>query len=291
MLNEYSRFCHNQIGAYLSSIKPMFEDLRSILAKAGIDIPYNRYLSMMFFTTLLLSLVWISIISSILVINMGIGGLLLALFSTIIFSILVFSSFYIVPYLLVLDRKSRIKDTLPFATIYLRTLVGTGTPMAEVFENLSEVDEYGEISKEAEKIKNDLQTFNLSIGEAIENSIDRSPSEEYQKLMWGLNHTLNTGGSVDEYLSNKSEELMQQYKRRVEEFSDQLSLVIEIYITLVIIGSILFSTMGAIISIVSPGIGSNTIVLVQALSIFFVLPLLSAMFIILIDGMAPGGIR
>lgn len=291
MLREYSRFCHNQIGGLIAWVLPLLEDLKELIAKADINIPFAQYVSMMFFTSVTLTLCLIAVFLPLMLIYFGIAGLIASFLFTILILPVLMSIFYLIPYFIVSNRRSKINDTLPFATIYLKTLVGTGTPLTDVFNNLSEIKQYGEVSKEAEKIHNDLETFNMSLEEALENSIKRSPSEDYQKLLWGLNHTLNTGGSAEDYLSKQAEELMNDYRRRVEEFSEQLSLLIEIYITVVIVGSIIFSAMGPIITIVSPEINPSTIVIIQTISIFGFLPLISVMFIILMDGMAPGGIR
>lgn len=291
MLREYSRFCHNQIGSRVAPLLPLLEDIKELIAKANIEIPYAQYVSMMVFTSSVFTLSIIAVIMPLMFINFGFAGFLGSLLIALVTLIIFLSIFYIVPYFIVSNRRSKMKDTLPFATIYLKTLVGTGTPLSKVFQNLSEIDQYGEVAKEAEKIHNDLETFNLSLSQALENSIERSPSEDYQKLLWGLNHTLNTGGSAEDYLSKQAEELMNDYRRRVEQFSEQLSLLIEIYITLVIVGSIIFSAMGPIITIVSPEINPGTIVLIQSLSIFVLLPFISLAFIILMEGMAPGGIR
>jgi flagellar protein FlaJ len=175
--------------------------------------------------------------------------------------------------------------------MYLATLAGTGTPLPQIFKNLSETDEYGEVSREAEKIARDIETFGMDISEALEKSANRNPSEDYKELMWGINHVMTTGGSLREFLQQRSQKLMNDYKRRVQEFSKNLSLLVEMYITVVVVGSIIFTSMSAVMSTLSPNMSDNLIVGVQLIAIFFGLPLVSGMFIVLVRGMSPGGIR
>jgi len=175
--------------------------------------------------------------------------------------------------------------------MYLSTLAGTGTPLPQIFKNLGEVDEYGEVSKEAEKIARDIETFGMDVSEALERSANRNPSEDYKELMWGINHTITTGGSLRDFLHQRSESLMNDYKRRIEEFSESLSLLVEMYITVVVVGSIIFTSMSAVMSTISQNLEPGQIVGIQVLAIFFGLPLISGMFIIIVQGMAPGGIR
>jgi len=291
MLEEYSEFCYNQVGSYALELIDYFEDLRPQLSKAGIEITLPEYLSMMIFTVGIAAVMTLSIVGTFLAVSMGVIGVLLALIGTIFASIFTALGFYIYPSVLIKDRSSKIRDTLPFATMYLSTLAGTGTPLPQIFKNLGEVDEYGEVSKEAEKIARDIETFGMDVSEALERSANRNPSEDYKELMWGINHTITTGGSLRDFLHQRSESLMNDYKRRIQEFSESLSLLVEMYITVVVVGSIIFTSMSAVMSTISQNLEPGQIVGIQVLAIFFGLPLISAMFIIIVQGMAPGGIR
>ena len=291
MLEEYSEFCYNQVGSYALDLVDYFEDLRPKLSKAGIEITLPEYLSMMIFSVGIVALLSLAVGGTFLIVSMGISGMLMSIILTIVTSVLAALGFYIYPAILISSRASKIRDTLPFATMYLSTLAGTGTPLPQIFKNLGEVDEYGEVSKEAEKIARDIETFGMDVSEALERSANRNPSEDYKELMWGINHTITTGGSLRDFLHQRAQTLMNDYKRRIEEFSQSLSLLVEMYITVVVVGSIIFTSMSAVMSSISPDMSPNLIVGVQLLSIFFGLPLISAMFIILVQGLAPGGIR
>jgi flagellar protein FlaJ len=291
MLKEYAEFCYNQVGSYVLEVVQYFEDLRPQLAKAGIKISLPEYLSMMFFTTGILALFTLVIGGTFMVLTTGIAGIMIAFIATIVLSVASALGFYLYPSIMMSSRASQIKDTLPFATMYLSTLAGTGTPLPKIFQNLSEVDEYGEVSEEAENIARDINTFGMDVSEALERSANRSPSEDYKELMWGINHVMTTGGSLREFLNQRAQSLMNNYKRRIEEFSEQLSLLVEMYITVVVVGSIIFTSMSAVMSTISQNLTPDQIVAIQIGAIFFGLPLISAMFIILVQGMAPGGIR
>ena len=291
MLKEYAEFCYNQVGSYVLDLVQYFEDLRPQLAKAGINISLPEYLSMMFFTIGMVGLFTLTIGGTVMVISSGLAGIMMAFIASIVLSVVTALGFYIYPSIMISSRASKIKDTLPFATMYLATLSGTGTPLPKIFDNLSEVDEYGEVSKEAENIARDINTFGMDVSEALERSANRSPSEDYKELMWGINHIMTTGGSLRDFLNQRAESLMNNYKRRIEEFSEQLSLLVEMYITVVVVGSIIFTSMSAVMSTISQNMTPDQIVALQIGAIFFGLPLISGMFILLVQGMAPGGIR
>jgi flagellar protein FlaJ len=291
MLEDYAAFCYKMVGSYALKLIDYFEDLRPQLSKADVGVTLPEYISMMLFTSLVASLMSFAVFGTMLTISTGLSGLVMALIVSIVAFLATSTCFYVYPGIIMKSRASKIKDSLPFATMYLSTMAGTGTSLPEIFSNLAEVEEYGEVSKEAEKISRDIETFGMDISEALERAAKRTPSEDFEELMWGINHVMTTGGSLREFLEERSEKLMNDYQRRIEEFSEQLSLLVEMYITLIIVGSIIFTSMTAVMSSFSTSISPSLLVNIQVISIFFGLPIISAMFIILVDGMSPGGIR
>ncbi|MFB6208330.1 MAG: type II secretion system F family protein [Candidatus Nanohaloarchaea archaeon] len=290
MLERYAEFCFDQAGPYVLDYVPYFEDLRPQLTKSGIEISLPEYVSMMVFSAVLTSILSFVFFGILFLLSMGASGIIMALVFSVVALAGSFVGFYLYPVLMVKNRSSQIRDTLPFATMYLSTLAGTGTALPEIFGNLAETEEYGEVSKEAEKIHRDIETFGMDAGEAMKRAAERTPSKDFRELVWGINHVLTTGGSLREFLRERASSLMTDYQRRVEEFADSLSLIVEMYITVVIVGSIIFTSMSAVMSSFA-SFDPGTIVVVQATAIFFGLPIISGMFILLIRGISPGGIR
>ncbi|WEL19836.1 type II secretion system F family protein [Candidatus Nanohalococcus occultus] len=291
MLEKYASFCYDQIGSYILDSLDYFEDIRPHLSKANIQVSLPEYVSAMVLSSMFVSITTLTVLGSILMIGSGIAGLIYGMILSLISGTLTLVGFYIYPSIIIKSRASKIRDTLPFATMYLSTLAGTGTSLPKLFKVLSEVDEYGEVAKEAERISRDIETFNMDTNEALKNAAERTPSEDFKNLMWGMNHTLTSGGSLRSFLRERSDTLMNDYRRRVEEFSETLSLLVEMYITVVIVGSIIFTSMSLVMTTFSPNMSTGFIVRLQVLSIFIGLPMISGMFIVLVGGLAPGGIR
>jgi flagellar protein FlaJ len=291
MLEEYADFCYGVVGSYSLYFLDYFESLRPKLSKANVGITLPEYISMIIFSSLSMMLFTFIFLGTLMTLMMGLSGLVIGLAAGLVVSILSAGALYIYPSILISSRASKIKDTLPFATMYLSTMAGTGTSLPQIFKSLAEVDEYGEVSNEAEKISRDIETFGMDVSKALERAAQRTPSDDFKELMWGMNHIITTGGSLRDFLQQRSEKLMDDYQRRIEEFSETLSLLVEMYIVLVIVGSIIFTSMSAIMSSINQDISSSLLVNVQVAAIFFGLPVISGMFIILVDGLAPGGIR
>jgi len=291
MLEEYSKFCYKIAGGAGLVLESYFNSLKPKLTEAGLDIPLSEYLSMVIFTIGLMAVVNLVSASFVFLFVSSSSLLLASLLGLALMPLLTLILFYTYPFILIKQRSAKIRDDLPFATIYLSTLAGSGTSVPEMFKNIGDVNEYGEVSKEARKISRDIETFGMDITEALGRSADRTPSQEYRELMRGMNHTITTGGSLTKFLNQRSKTLMGQYKRAIEEYSEKLSIIVEIYITLVIVGSIIFTSMSAVMSSISQSLSYSQAVGVQIFAIFIVLPGISLIFIILVRGLAPGGIR
>ena len=121
---------------------------------------------------------------------------------------------------------------------------------------------------------------------AIRKTASRTPSEELKELLWGLESILTSGSNVENYLREKSRLFIAEYRRRLEKYSDTLSLIIEVYLTVVIVGSVFFIIMTSLMSII--GGGSNTfMVFLQFLVVFGILPVVSIGFIVLLKVVSP----
>ncbi|MFB6200340.1 MAG: type II secretion system F family protein [Candidatus Nanohaloarchaea archaeon] len=290
MLDRYADFCYNQVGSYILDYVPYFEELRPRLSKAGINVTLPEYVSVIAFTSIAAAIFSLVVLTSVFTATSGLSGLILGIALTIVNTSLTAAGVYLYPSIMIKQRAEKIRDTLPFATMYMSTLAGTGTSIAEIFEIMSDVEEYGEVSKEAEKINRDIQTFGMDSSEALKKAATRTPSEDFKELLWGLNHAMTSGGSIREFLKQRAESLMNDYERRIENYAEQLSMLVEMYITVVIVGSIIFTSISVVMSSFTSMSGSQ-IVLIQVLSIFLGLPVISGMFILLVRGISPGGIQ
>ena len=286
----YTKISYKFTKGFVPHFVNYFKDIKRDLKRADINISLKEYIGIAIFSSILtfiFTLPSVSIIVGILVggVNGLISGLIAGFFISLFLSTGVFMSFYVYPSIKVSSRKKKIKHTLPFATLYLSTIAGTGTPPAAMFKLLANFKEYGEVSKEAEKISRDVHSFGADISSALRRAADRTPSEEFRELLWGMNNIISSGGDLRTFLRENSEQFMNEYRRDLDKFSKTLSVLVEIYITLIVVGSVFLIVLS---SIMSP-LGINTFVLIsiQIGGIFVFLPLASIMFIIMIKGVSP----
>lgn len=287
---SYVEFSKRYAGRYAERLHDYFGDLGNDLILADIGLSLNEYLSVSLLTSAVVFAAVTPVISMLVGLMSGsivgiLSGLIMGLFAGVFVSVGVFMGFYFYPSLMVGERKSDIDNNLPFATMYLSTIAGTGTPPAAIFDLLGDFDEYGEVSEEARNISRDIYTFGAGTTEALRAAAQRTPSDKLKELLWGINSIITTGGDLRAYLREKSEAFMVDYRRSLDEFTDTLSLLVEMYITLVIVGSVFLITISTIMS--SLGGNSTLIVAIQIFTVVVLLPLSAIMFIVIVKGVSP----
>ena len=245
------------------------EEYASILISAAIVLPLG-----------------LSFIISLTLIILGTDLLLLIPYFAISFVLLaavIFAAGYMYPGMKISDIKKDIMNNLPFSTIYLTTLASSGMSPLQMFKILSHFKEFGEVSKESRRIVRDTDLLGMDITTAIERAAERTPSTQMRELLWGMRSTITTGGNLNDYLLEKSRSYMSDYRRFLDKFVDQMSILMEVYITAVVVGSIFFIIMGTILGLMG---GGEPLLLVRML-IYIGIPIMSIMFMILIAGMSP----
>ena len=285
---SYSKLALRIFGSLAHTLSPFFSDLRDDLKRADMSITLLEYLSTTFLTctiVFVLELPLLALIFSLL--RLGpLFSLFLATTVAFIFCIFLFLFFLNYPKFIIRDKVKSVERSLPFATIFLATICSSGMPPDKVFEIFSRFEEHGEISKEAKRIVLDMKAFGLNIYEALSRSIERVPSIELRDLLWSISSILRSGGDLATFLRERSIFYLNNYRRKLAEFARNLAIYLEIYLTILILGSIFFTILTSIMM----GLGGNIsgVVFIQFFVVFIFIPLTSLGFIILIKASSPG---
>jgi len=277
-------------GRSLEPFVGYFDSIKYDLLKANIGFSLTEYVYTMFFTLLLLFMIefpTIVVILTLILQDAAIAFLFSFTLTTVIV-LLIFFLFYMYPSMASGRRKKNIEASLPFGTTYLSTIASSGAPPIAMFKIISQFKEYGELAVETGKIDRDVEAFGMDLIGAIRKTASRTPSEELKELLWGLDTVLSTGGNVGNFLHEKSRAFIAEYRRRLEQYSRTLALLIEVYLTVVLVGSIFFIIMTALMSILGGGtMGGMSMIFVQFLVIFIALPMSSIGFIALLKAISP----
>lgn len=289
MWEPFKKISFKFFGRWLEPYVSYFDNLKPDLQRANIPLSLMEYVYIMTFVTLLVFVIefpTLSIITAV-IFKSALIAFLLAFTTSAFMTIGVFFMFYTYPAMQAGKRKKDIDSSLPFATTYMATVAASGAPPITMFRVLSTFDEYGEASREAKKIYRDVEVFGMDLVGAMHKTANRTPSAELKELLWGLETVILTGANISNYLHEKSAAFMQDYRRKLKEFSQTLSLIIEIYLTVILVGSIFFIIMSALMSMFGGVEMSLMLSFIQFLIIFIVMPAVSIGFIILLKTLSP----
>jgi flagellar protein FlaJ len=288
-MDFYRRMAFRLFEKISGKICYYFPEVEIDLKTARLKTSFHEYMSIALFTSFLLFIVGIPFISFILSLILGrfLFSFIAAFVTSLFLAVLAFYIFLKYPKLVVAGRSKNLEKSLPFASLYLSTISGSKLPLHETFEIFSRFSGYEDISREVDLINKDVKMFGFDINTALERAIERSPSKGFKELLWGILSTVRTGGNLSLYLKEKSKSFMQEYRRKLFEFSHTLTVYIEIYLTAIVLGAIFFTILTAIVS----GIGGapTNIIFLQTLLIFVFIPAISVVFIFLVKSSVPGG--
>ncbi|HLD83589.1 MAG TPA: type II secretion system F family protein [archaeon] len=274
------------LGSYVKGFSAYFPDVKENLQKANLKYTLEEWISIAAFITLVTFVVETLTFSFVFGL-MGMAPLIAILLSVTLSSSIggaLLFLFYTYPGAIAKSREVKINKALPFAVSYMSSISSANVPLIFFFKTLSEFKEYGEICTDSESIVRDVEALGMPIHSAIKKRAKTTPSKQFKELLWGINNIYSSGGSVNMYLKGKGNELMADYRRRIKKYSQDLSLFVEVYLTLIIIGAIFFIVLSSIIASIS---GGAETALIQTFIVFILLPLLSAGFMILIKSISP----
>lgn len=284
----YNKIAMRYLGKYIDPYIHYFSGLKENLKKSRMKTTLIEYLSTSILTCIILFMIELPLFSFIFSI-IGLG-ILFSFFMAVVVAlgicVVFFLAFINYPKFIIHDKAKSIENTLPFAGIYLTTISSSKLPPHKIFEIFAKFKEHGEVSKEAQRIVNDMKAFGLTIQESLQKAIERTPSNKLKELFWSILSTLKSGGDLDKFLTEKSKTFLDDYRRELTEFSHSLTIYLEVYLTALVLGAIFFTVLTSIMS----GFGGvvTSTVFIQFFLIFIFIPLISAAFIILIKSSSPG---
>lgn len=286
---KYLEIASRFFGKMSETLTGYFPDMRDHLKKARMKYSHQEYLSLALFTSFLVFLASLPTLSLLLSFKFPIFlfSFLFSVTLSLFLAALTFFLFISYPKLVSGSISKRLDMDLPFATLYLSSISSSKLPLHKVFEMFEKFGGKGSVVEEIRRINLDIKSFGLDVNTAMERAIDRIPSKNMQELLWGMLSVSQAGGEVDVFLKEKSATFFEEYRRKLYEFAHSLTIYLEVYLTAVIVGTIFFTVLTSLIAGIA-GV-SQSIVPLQFLMIFVVIPLISISFAFLIKSIAPGG--
>ncbi|MEM4243430.1 MAG: type II secretion system F family protein [Candidatus Bathyarchaeia archaeon] len=269
---------------------PLFEDLDQTLQKAGLKINFKAYVSLTILASLLTALATAAVLPILLsslfavpvssALLFGLGGGLFAWVCSVI-------GFYLYPVYHADKHKRELEDELPFATGYMAILASAGVSPEKIFYSLSNLDVPLAVSAEAKEVAKNINLFGLDVISALERASKRTPSEKMRSILEGMISMIRTGGNLGAFMRGKFKVAMKLKKLSLKKYSDNLSILSEIYVALLLTGPLLLVIMVSVMSVMGGSLGALSPDLLLSFLTYLVIPVCAAVFLLILDSTSP----
>jgi len=268
-------------GRTVDKYADYFKALKTSIYKADARILFRTYLSIVFFLTAFVFILsfFVTLVVT-LYLNLNILFIIpFLLVLPTLFSAITFTLYYLYPISLANKRKNDMETNLPFALNHMAAIAGSGVPPRVMFKVLSRFKEYGEISKEASKITRNVEVFGMDEITSLKEVASKSPSPAFKDFLQGILTTIQTGGSLNNFLKEEAEKAMFDYRIKRNKYVQQLTIYADIYTAVLIAAPLIFVIMLPVLGIMQGnlfGLGIRELinlglVVLTALNLIFLL--------------------
>ena len=243
---KFANFFFRNISNKLLS-KGYFKNLNLDLRKINSRFVTVTYVSIIFFTSLLLSISSIFLFALLMFFNFSFAYpfisqseeiiLLRAIkFFWILIAFPLIGGFLVVIYPSSEARNLgfRINQELPFVTIHMSAIASSGVEPDKIFEIILKGEEYKYTRIEFKKLTNLVNFQGEDIVSALLKISYSSPSDKLRELLNGLAITTKTGGDLHMFLDKHAENMLFDYKLEREKYIRISETFMDIYISIAI---------------------------------------------------------
>ena len=244
VVSRYRHFCYRILGERIDRGEPN-DILADKLKQAGLNVSVGMHRSVELITTILsvVTVFAVGLVLFLVVIHVPNWYLYLALVVGVTFAA-VLGGFTFLLSTRITNRKEKLDRELPFTLSELSVLASTGTSPIRLFRRMAQRDHDPAMTAEFRKIvyKTDIQGKDLIT--ALAETAKESPSPSVRDSFWDIANMIHQGGNLDEYLRNKSDDVMRLKRLVQKEFIERLSTFLDMYVSLVLVG-VLMIAVGA----------------------------------------------
>ncbi|MDP2216833.1 MAG: type II secretion system F family protein, partial [Methanolobus sp.] len=194
---------------------------------------------------------------------------------------LTISGFPFVLYNKISGKNMNIEHELPFALSYMSILASAGSSPMDVVRTVA-IEDYGEISTEFGKVMYRVDVLGEDGVTAMNHLVRNTSSESFRTVCMDLANAMQAGGGLRTYLEMKSKELMNLRGKLQREFVDSLAVYGEGYLSGVVMSVVLVVLMIVVGSALGIDLGPLTPRQMFNFFVYFALPFINIVFLILL---------
>ncbi len=274
--------------------KGYFKKLNRNLRKINSRFVLGTYVSMILLTTIISFiaslflfgfLLFFSIVPTFPFIGLVEGSIFIRFFkiSWILFAIPIVSGalVYFYPSTEARNLGGKINQELPFVTIHMSAIASSGVEPTNIFKIILKGEEYKYTNIEFRKLMNLINFHGEDIVSALQKVAIRSSSSKLRELFNGFAVTITSGGDLRQFLSERAENMLFDYKLERERYNKVSETFMDIYISIAIAAPMIFlmifviigstGMLGNIFGLSTNALSTLLILVLILLNIFFLL--------------------
>jgi Type II secretion system (T2SS), protein F len=178
--------------------------------------------------------------------------------------------------------KSKLENQLPYSFGILGVLAAAGMSLERLFERIAESESNPVLAVLAKRFLRNVKLFGQDTETALAEVAEHSPSDTFARMLDSISVAHKTTGSIHDLVMFESSRLLQEKRDSLRKTIGSLAVMAELYITLVVVGPIIFIVMMAIFGLLPAG-GLLPPISVINLIVFVGIPVLSVTFILILD--------
>ncbi len=162
------------------------------------------------------------------------------------------------------NRAGEIDKELPFTLSELSILASTGLSPVEMVRRIARRRESGVVGNEFKKVVYKMDIEGKDLVTAVSMTARETPSKSLRETMWDMANMIHQGGNLDTYLRSKADDIMRAKRDTQKEFVNKLATYSDIYITVVLIGTLMMGIGAFLIDAMGSsmmGLDANTILI------------------------------
>ncbi|MDY6769415.1 MAG: type II secretion system F family protein [Candidatus Nanohaloarchaea archaeon] len=254
--NTYAGASNALFGGAADMAGEYFLGLEDDIQQANMDVLYRTYVAEMFMGAFLAVLGGLGFATVVTVTYSlpVIFALVIWVFLPLLFALVVFTGMYLYPAWKARDRARDINRNIPFALNHMSAIAGSGVPPSSLFELLVNFDEYGEIAGEADEIVTRVTVFGDDVTTALKDVAATTPSDDLKEVFYGMVSTLETGGDLKDFLDERADRALFDYRMKRQKEIDRLTTFASFYTALLVAAPLFLVTILAVLETIGGGL-------------------------------------
>ena len=250
--SQLASISNKVFGGFSESIAGKFSGVKQDLKQANIRFSISTYISMALLVSLLVFVV--SLVGWGLLLVVGVAGLL-QFWVVFLLVFLTLVGFYFYPASEKSSVQKRVSNELPFATIHMAAIAGSNLEPTRIFKIIANSPEYPTVGLEMKKIVNQVEIYGYDLVNALRNATKNTPNSKLADLYSGLATNIISGGDLKDYLEQKADNFLRDYKLERKKYTAIAETFMDIYISVLITAPLILVVMLIVMNVTGLDVG------------------------------------